>query len=151
MKTHRFNSAHFCKTYTRLKACYPWQRFPKAWCSGTYKADFILVSNIWKHKVDKDKETNIRSKCILFFLINILLDWWFWLINLLVRKNETDWPLQQKIKLQIKLILMKLPAKSAASSSTTSLKRVWTVEYTLLWGSVFRGKFWNQNTWNKTF
>lgn len=48
---------------------------------------FHFGSDIWKYKVDKDKGPNMRSKHIPSFLINILLDWWVSLINLLVREK----------------------------------------------------------------
>lgn len=54
---------------------------------GHIEGRFHFGSNIWKYKVDKDKGANIRSKHVPSFLINILLDWWVSLINLLVSEK----------------------------------------------------------------
>jgi len=51
----------------------------------------------------------------------------------------------------MKLIPMKLLAKSTTSSRTTFVESVWTLKYPLLRGNVFRGKFWIQKTWKQTF
>lgn len=67
-----------------LKRLLSTSQVPQARHKRQTEGRFHFGSSIQKYKVDKNKEANIRSKRIPFFLINILLDCWFWFINLLV-------------------------------------------------------------------